>query len=100
MTIYSGIPQNIETACGVAFMTCNTWESKIVNYSYISERTVTIRQKIDRGHLTVPVEEKREEIIGFYDTLQMVLNKVLNQITPVLLQILMLEWGNFPLQKW
>lgn len=77
--VYSGVPQYKRAACGVAILLHNQWKSKIVSYSYISERMVTLRMKTERGHLTVvgvyaPEEGKYDETLLFYESLQKVLN--------------------------
>jgi exonuclease III len=78
--IYSGVPLNRRASCGVAVLVNKKWRNRITSYEYISERTVTTKLKIHRGHLMIvgvyaPEEGRREQKSRFYEDLQQVISK-------------------------
>lgn len=102
--IYSGVSQEKRACCGVAILIDNKWKSKIVNYTYINERILITRLKIDRGHLTIlgvyaPEEGKKEETQTFYEELQKVLNKINKNDFIVLSGDLNARVGNIPIDN-
>ena len=77
--VYSGVPQCRHACSGVAVLANNKWKNKITSYTYVNERIITTRFKIDRGHLNIiAVYEleggKKEDTVKLYDDLQNTLN--------------------------
>jgi exonuclease III len=73
--IYSGVEQTERARKGIAIMTDKKWKNTVLNYTYVNERILTIRLKIDREHSTItgvyaPEEGKKEETKKFYEDLQ------------------------------
>lgn len=73
--VYSGVPQCRRACSGVAILANNKWKNKITSYTYVNERIITTRFKIDRGHLNIigvyaPEDGKKEDTVKFYDELQ------------------------------
>lgn len=100
--IYSGVPQNKRACCGVAILVNNKWKNKIISYSFINERIVTCKFKIDRGHFTVigvyaPEEGRKEETKIFYDELQKELTKINTSEYVVITGDLNARIGNQPI---
>jgi hypothetical protein len=67
--IYSGVPLNGKASCVVAILLNKKWKNTITSSEYISERIVTTKLKIDRGHIMIagvyaPEEGRREETAG------------------------------------
>jgi hypothetical protein len=88
---YSGVPLNRRASCGVA-MPVKKWRNRISSYEYISERTVTTKLELDRGHLMIvgvytPEEGRRDETSRFYEILQQVISKHRKQIILLLPEI-------------
>lgn len=78
-------------------------KSKIVSYSYISERIDTVRLKVDKGPLTVIgvcVSEKVEKMISNYNPLQKVLTNAMKSDYICLLEAVMLELEHFLFREW
>jgi hypothetical protein len=71
--IYSRVPLNRRASCGVALLVNKEWRNRITSYEYISERTVTTKLKIDRGHLMIvgvyaPEEGRNIKILRRFTT--------------------------------
>ena len=78
--IYSGVEQECRAKCGVAILIDRKWKNKLESYTYINERIVTARFRVERGHMTViavyaPEEGKKEETKQFYNVLQSTIEK-------------------------
>lgn len=79
--IYSGVPEDRRACSGVTILINNKWKSKIISYSFINDRIVTGKFRIDKGYLivvSVYAHEKgmKEEIKKFYDNLKIEVNKI------------------------
>jgi hypothetical protein len=69
--LYSGATQETRAQSVVAVMLDHKWTSRITDYSFINDRTVTVCLKPNRGHVTiigvyVPEEDRQEETRRFY----------------------------------
>jgi hypothetical protein len=53
--IYSGVEQTERASKGTAIIIEKKWKIKILNYTYVNEKILTIINslKINRGHLTI-----------------------------------------------
>jgi exonuclease III len=77
--IYLRVSINKWASSGVAILVKKSLENKICNYSWVSDRIITICLKIERYHLNIigvyaPIEGEEENSITFYDTLQKTLD--------------------------
>lgn len=102
--IYSGVPQNIRAKCGVAILVDNKWKTRIEYYTYVNERIITVRLKVDRGHLTIigvyaPEEGKKQETEQFYEQLQETIEKVNKNDYMVICGDFNARIGNTPIPK-
>jgi hypothetical protein len=73
--IYSGVTQEQRAAAGVAIMINNKFKNRIYSYSFVNERIVTIRLRIERRYMIVigvcaPQEGMKEETAEYYEILQ------------------------------
>ncbi|XP_022204516.1 craniofacial development protein 2-like [Nilaparvata lugens] len=73
--IWSGVDQNRRASAGVMVLVDQRWKNRIESYSFVSERIIRVRFKMDRGYLTLfgtyaPEEGKKEATIEFYEELQ------------------------------
>lgn len=71
---------------------------------FVNEKTLTIRLKVEGGHITiisiyVPEEERTEETIDFYEILQDVIHQTDNSDYLILLEDLNARMGNNPTQN-
>jgi len=78
--LYSGSSQKTRTQSGVALIREHKWTSRITNYTFVNDRTITVRLKTNRGHITIvgvyAPEEGREEITRrFYKQLRKEVDK-------------------------
>ena len=51
--IYSCVQTIKRASCGVAILVGNKWKYKIVNFTYINERIVVLKIRIERGYLCI-----------------------------------------------
>ena len=51
--IYSGVSQNNRAVCGVAVLLDKKSKRKIVSYTFVSERIIILRLKIERDYFSV-----------------------------------------------
>jgi hypothetical protein len=77
--IYSGVEEEKGAAAGVGIILRKRLKSRIIRYSWISERITTIKIKTGRSHCYIigayaPVEGKAEKTETFYEQLQESLN--------------------------
>ena len=67
--IYSRVQVIKRASCGVAILVDNKWKNKIVNYTYVNERIIVLRIRIERGYLCIfgvyAPEEGRKEKMNF-----------------------------------
>ena len=79
--LYSGVPTNKRAATGIAIMIKAKYKKRIHSYTFINERTLQLRYKLNRGYLTLlavyaPEEGKTEKTEEFYTTLQEQIDKI------------------------
>jgi exonuclease III len=72
---YSGVPTNKTAAAGIAIMIKAKLKKRIHSYTFVNERILLLRYKLQRGYLTVlavyaPEERQIEQTEEFYETLQ------------------------------
>ena len=50
--LYRGVSQNTRAHLGVVLRIDQKWTSRITNYSFVNDCIITVRLKINRGHIT------------------------------------------------
>lgn len=73
--MWSGVEQNRRACAGLSVLVDQKWKNKIDSYTFVNERILTIRFKVERGFLTVigvyaPEEGRKAETMEFYECLQ------------------------------
>ena len=79
--LHSSVPTNKRAAAGAAIMIKNKLKKKIHSYTFINERILQLRYKLQWGYLTLtavyaPEEGKLEQTEEFYETLQDEVDKI------------------------
>jgi len=79
--LYSSVPTNKRPAAGIAIMIKTKFKKRIYSYTFINERILQLRYKLQRGYLTLlavcaPEEGKTEQREEFYETLQHQIDKI------------------------
>jgi exonuclease III len=100
--LYSEVSQETRVQSGVAFIIDHKWTSRIVNYSFVNDRVITVRLKTNRGHITVtgvytPEEGREEETRRFYKQLQKEVDKYSNSHSLIISGDLNARVGNQPM---
>jgi exonuclease III len=78
--IYSGVPREEWASSGIAILVRKDWKNRIIDYKWISQRTVQLGLKILTYTVTIngiyaPAEGKPTETEEFYDELQAAVDK-------------------------
>ena len=100
--LYSGVSQKTRAQSGVALIIDHKWTSRITNYSFVNDRTITVRLKTDRGHVTIigvytPEEGREEETRRFYKQLQKEVDKYIKIDSLIISTGLNARVGNQPI---
>ena len=75
LLIYSGFFKETRAQSGITSIIDHKWTYQITKYLFVNDRTITVRLKTNRGHVTiiglyVPEEGREEEARRFYKQLQ------------------------------
>ncbi|PSN46792.1 hypothetical protein C0J52_19145 [Blattella germanica] len=81
LMIYGGVKQEQRASAGVAIWIHKRLKNRIHSYTFINERIIMLRIKIDRGYVSIlslyaPEEGKTQNTIEFYNELQKIINKL------------------------
>jgi hypothetical protein len=79
--LYNCVPTNKRAAAGIAIMIKTKFKKRIHSYTFINERILQLRYKLQRGYLTLlavyaPEEGKTEQREECYETLQHQIDKI------------------------
>ena len=93
--LHSGVPTDKRAAAGVVIMIKNKLKKRTHSYTFINERILQLRYKLQRGYLTLiafyaPEEGKLEQTEKFYEALQDQVHKI-KMTTSLLLEIITQE---------
>jgi len=100
--LYSGVSQEIRAQSGVALIIDHKWTSRITSYSFVNDRTISVRLKTNRGHITIigvyaPEEGREEETRRFYKQLQKEVDKYSKSDSLIISGNLNARVGNQPI---
>ncbi|PSN40274.1 hypothetical protein C0J52_24554 [Blattella germanica] len=79
--IYNGVEQNQRASAGVAIMINKALKTKIHSYTFVNERIVLARLRVERGFITIvaaysPGDGRSRETDKFYKKLQETIHKI------------------------
>ncbi len=102
--IYCGVSQQQRASAGVSIWIRKSLKNRIVSYTFINERIITMRFKVDRGYVTVfalyaPEEGRTQVAIKFYQQLQTAINKINKNDYLLLLGDLNARVGKIPIKN-
>jgi hypothetical protein len=81
LTIYSGIEKSQRTQSGISILLKDSWKNRIISYSFVSDRIITLRLRRVRDNLKIiggyaPTIGHKRETEQFYNQLQHVIDKL------------------------